>query len=193
MYARFEGPWRRVWLPLEVAYGALLPPLFFRIPWCRLDEAERLLRRDSFSVPRRERRPRYPMLPTYSRWRAQANQRMHFRLAIRHVEGSTGQPCATPLAAPLPASCTSRPTATPSTTHRSSLLSAKMTVFYSIDSAICTFFASSTTATRQQRDALASSLAGGSPVSPVAIQGSFRYTLTVRPMHRHSHILMHFA
>lgn len=26
MYARFEGPWRRVRLPLEVAYGALLPP-----------------------------------------------------------------------------------------------------------------------------------------------------------------------
>ncbi|KAK5660521.1 hypothetical protein OQA88_13070 [Cercophora sp. LCS_1] len=48
---------------------------------------------------------------------------------------------------------------------------------YSIDSAISSFFASSTTATRQQCDALASSLAG-SPVSPVQIQGSFSYTLT---------------
>lgn len=102
---------------------------------------------------------------------------MHFRLAIRHVKGSTGQPFAPPLAVPL-ASRTSRPTATPSTTHHSSWLSAKMAVVYSIDSAIPSFFASSTTATRQQCDARASSLAGGSPVSPVPIQGPFSYTLT---------------
>jgi len=52
-----------------------------------------------------------------------------------------------------------------------------MAVLYSIDSAISSFFASSTTATRQQCDALASSLAG-SPVSLVQIQGTFSYTLT---------------
>ncbi|KAK1829261.1 hypothetical protein QBC39DRAFT_392664 [Podospora conica] len=52
-----------------------------------------------------------------------------------------------------------------------------MAVPYSIDSAISSFFASSTTATRRQCDALASSLAGG-PVSPVQIQGAFSYTLT---------------
>jgi hypothetical protein len=57
------------------------------------------------------------------------------------------------------------------------LLFVKMAVLYSLDNAISSFFESSTTATRQQCDALAFQLAG-SPVSPVQIQGTFSYTLT---------------
>jgi len=52
-----------------------------------------------------------------------------------------------------------------------------MAVLYTIDSATSSFFASSTTAIRQQCDAFASSIAG-SPVNPVQIHGSFSYTLT---------------
>lgn len=64
-----------------------------------------------------------------------------------------------------------------STLHHSSLLFVKMAVVYNIANAISSFFTSHTTATRQQCDAFASSLAG-SPASPVPIQGTFSYTVT---------------
>ena len=52
-----------------------------------------------------------------------------------------------------------------------------MATFYNLENAINSFFTSNTTATRQQCDNFALSLAGGR-VSPVQIQGTFSYTVT---------------
>lgn len=63
------------------------------------------------------------------------------------------------------------------TLHHFSPLFTTMTIHYSLDNAISSFFRSNTSATRQQCDDFTLSRAGG-PVSPVQIQGTFSYTLT---------------
>lgn len=62
--------------------------------------------------------------------------------------------------------------------YSSRVLFITMATYYSLDSAITSFFESNTTATRQQCDDFTLSRMSGT-INPVPIQGTFSYTLTV--------------